>query len=248
MSVRYLFLTSLVLLLTLSGCSKDEPSVSAPENNKTEKSCKSEHDYSIAPEVDLQFHEVELVRVHQEVQRLDCSGTEISKKVEEVKAPKKTIEIQARRFLKVEDRKLRREVLNSMTFRARNRQTCQMAQRDLAEAILAAPIEGVFTALSDSIGGDVPHHPSFKITLDYAPALFTTEVNTGIQLIDYEFKKPCKGERRRIKESRRRNETIPPESVCYKPFERGTAVFAIKYRNKTRKGTKVVRAAGCNKK
>ncbi|MCB0420154.1 MAG: hypothetical protein KDD61_04110 [Bdellovibrionales bacterium] len=244
--MKYVFsMTSLLLpILLFSACEKDNdppPVVAATPQGVR---CASAQDFSLDPKGTVQFREVELVREHQEVVRINCLGQEVSRKVEEVKAPKKTVTIRSLRQVTEPDPRQREQLLDEMSYRGMNRQTCQPVQRDLAEKLFVAPFEAVGNQIRRG-WSDVPHHPEFKLTLDYAPALFTTEVNSGIQMIDYQFQSLCKRERNRWRDNRHRRNQEESSKYCRETFEKGTFVFAVKYDQVLLPGTKVVREQDC---
>jgi len=193
----------------------------------------------------VQFDTINLVRERQMVRRYDCDGRVVSEKIEEVQSPRMTYTLKSKREVKGKGRRAT-EQLNDITGSGVNRQTCSTMQRDFVEALLTLPFRVILNGLQN-IFSPAETRATMDVTLDYSPTPLTSEVDPGVQMIDYEFKKLCPGQKKVIKEMRRRGDIMDSDKLCYKFFEKGTLVLAVNYKEVTLDGVKEIKASDCKK-
>lgn len=145
--------------------------------------------------------------------------------------------------------------MNQIQGTAFNRQTCSSAKRDplsifgefMGQMFKKILFVDIWSDLTEDQENELQRgRPSITFTIDMAPALLTTEVDKGVQLIDYEFSYFCadnklpeetknienvefKGRRWRQHEHKDRDKGIKDPKLCNKIYEQGTLVLSVHY-------------------
>ncbi len=258
MKNRTIFVTFIVICTVgLVACNnKKEIKYVEVEKVKTLE-CDQQEDYSIADNRVVQMREVVFERVEQRVVRLDCDDNIVSDKIEKLPVNKKMdIKISSERKVRGDAKKVIKK-LNNISGSAFNRQTCDSGKRDLftffAGGFMIDIFESMFRDISNKLSEfqkeELKYNkPTIKLTIDYAPTALTTEVNKGVQLIDYKFERNCEVEPTKAKSQ----STVFPNKKkkqkkrkCEKLFEEGTVVLAVKYEDVKLKNTNYIEDSQC---
>ncbi|MCB9025579.1 MAG: hypothetical protein H6625_04615 [Bdellovibrionaceae bacterium] len=267
-----LIVTGLVSIIGLSACDKKKEIEYVEVEKVKQLACAKQDDFSIPDNNVLQMKEIRLARTRQYVRRFNCEGKVISDKLETFTEKKQDVELFSVRQIAERDQQKIVKKLNHIVGTAFNRQTCSSAKRDpmslFVDGIRA--VYSIFSEVSDELLNNVEvkeKRPSIRFTIDTAPALLTTEVNKGVQMIDYKFTHVCgrneddsneysyyqeRDRHTRSKEDKQTHKNpfqrrpIKEDRICNTTFEEGTLVLAVSYVDKDVSGMKEIWPTNCN--
>lgn len=269
MRKRTLIVTGLVSIIGLSACDREKEIQYVEVEKVKPLACEKQEDYSIPDKHVVQMKDVRLKRTRQYTRRYDCKGKIISDKLETFTEKKQDIELYSLRQVKGHNPKRIAEELNSIQGTAFNRQTCSSAKRDpfslFNQGVVSLARIFIETLTLQQRNEVLERRPSIVFTIDTAPALLTTEVNRGVQMVDYKFIRTC-GKRAKDRsdvekfgyhrpdrnagnmerDAHRRQKPIKDDRVCNQIFEEGTMVLAVSYDDVEVPGVREIWPSKCN--